>query len=959
MLEVKKRKSREIKKVYRTGNSLFLEQESGIIRLVPQTAGIIRVSYTESGAFPVRQGEAFEDLSGSVPWEYGEEGQDIWIRTGFLTVKIDRMSGSVRYEDKDGRLLLREALQESKTVEAFDSYRTVAGGKAKVEEITTPDGVKRRIREAEREFDRKLYHTKASFDFAGDEVLYGLGQAEEGIWNLRHTTQYLHQANLKIAIPMLLSGRGYGILLSTQGPAIFEDTQYGSCLYTEADEYLDYFFLAGNMEEVVRGYRRLTGQAAMLPKWVFGYLQSRERYETADEIVHTAEKFREAAFPVDGIILDWMSWKGNLWGQKTFDEERFPDPGEMIRTLHGMDVHFMLSIWPHMDEKSENYRELAEAGLLLPNSNIFNAFCREGREMYWRQAERGLFRHGVDAWWTDSSEPVTPEWERMRKPPAGEMYRNFVEEAGKVMPLEKANAFGLYHSKGIYEGQRSVTQEKRVVNLTRSGYAGSQKYGAILWSGDISASWETLKRQVAAGLQFCASGLPYWTLDIGAFFVKRGEQWYWNGDYDHGLADLGYRELYVRWFQYGAFLPIFRSHGTDCAREPWQFGKPGEPFYDALYNAAQLRYRLLPYIYSLAGAVWRKDSLIMRPLLYDFPEDAKAAETSGQYMFGPALMICPVTEPILYRKNSVPVDVSSGGWKVYLPEGTDWYDFHTGQRYTGGQEITVELSLERIPVFAKAGAVIPTMEPGESTACMEGRDICLWVYAGADGSFELYEDSGDGYGYEQGEYCVTTVSYYDREQKTRWQTKGDARYRLGEISVRYFSTATVSSFHNDGGRGDRIFEFKLATADDIEQLVKTRMIVLRAANQLSEDAELPEVERESREYYMQAVKTGEHIAYLVYDKEKVIGAGGVSFYQVLPTCHNPSGKKAYIMNMYTAAEYRRQGIARRTLDILVKAARDRGIMHIGLEATAMGRPLYEKYGFVSMEAEMELPIANL
>lgn len=762
---------------------MFLEQESGVIRIVPQSAGIIRVSYTESGLFPVCQGEEFAELSGADPWEYAEEEQDICIRTGSLVVRVDRRSGSLRYEERGGRLLLREASRESKTVEAYDSYRTVAGGRTRFEEIVTPDGVKRRIREAEREFDKKLYRTKLSLVFEEEELLYGLGQAEEGVWNLRHTTQYLHQANLKIAIPMLLSDRGYGILLSTRGPAVFDDTQYGSYLYTEADEFLDYFFLAGNPREIVRGFRRLTGSAVMLPKWMFGYLQSRERYETAKELINTAEKFRDLGFPLDGIILDWMSWKGDLWGQKSFDEERFPDPGEMIRTLHGTDVRFMLSVWPHMDEKSENYREFEAAGLLLPNSNIYNAFSKEGREMYWRQAQRGLFRHGVDAWWTDSCEPITPEWERMQRPLAGEMYREFLEEGRKVMPPEKANVFGLCHAQGIYEGQRAVTEEKRVANLTRSGYAGSQKYGAVLWSGDISADWETLRRQITAGLQFCACGLPYWTLDIGAFFVKKGEQWYWNGGYENGTEDMGYRELYIRWFQYGAFLPIFRSHGTDCMREPWYFGGPGEPFYEALRKAARLRYRLLPYIYSLAGAVWKEDSLMMRPLIYDFPEDAKAVRISEQYMFGPALMICPVTEPMLYRADSAPMKEPPGKRRIYLPAGTDWYDFHTGQRYTGGREISVELCLDRIPVFVKAGSIIPTMEPGESTAGMEGRDICLWVYAGADGDFELYEDSGDGYGYERGEYCVTHISYRDRERRTQWRTEGDIRFRRGGISI--------------------------------------------------------------------------------------------------------------------------------------------------------------------------------
>lgn len=364
------------------------------------------------------------------------------------------------------------------------------------------------------------------------------------------------------------------------------------------------------------------------------------------------------------------------------------------------------------------------------------------------------------------------------------MYRNYIEDAGKMMPIEKANAYGLYHAKTVYEGQRNVTEEKRVLSLTRNGYAGCQKYGAILWSGDISASWETLKRQIVAGLQFCVSGLPYWTLDIGAFFVKEGRQWFWNGEYENGTDDMGYRELYVRWFQYGAFLPVFRSHGTDCRKEPWNFGEKGELFYDALWSAARLRYRLLPYIYSLAGDVWRNGSLMMRPLVYDFPEDAKAVGISGQFMFGPALMVCPVTEPICYQHNSVPISQPPKEMRIYLPAGGDWYDFYTNERHPGGQEIAVEICMERIPLFVRAGAVIPTMEPEECTVRMEGKDICLLVYPGADGKFEFYEDAGDGYGYEKGEYCVTSISFCDRERTVVWETEGDGRYRRGEIKVK-------------------------------------------------------------------------------------------------------------------------------------------------------------------------------
>ena len=283
----------------------------------------------------------------------------------------------------------------------------------------------------------------------------------------------------------------------------------------------------------------------------------------------------------------------------------------------------MMSIWPNMAPQSDNYKEFKQKGLLLPGSQIYDAFSEKGRRLYWNQIRQGLFCHGVDAWWCDSCEPITPEWGRKMKPEAGQMYYDFVKEAGNFMPIRLANAYGLYHAKAIYEGQRDCTEDKRVINLIRSAYAGSQKYGTISWSGDIYADWDTLKKQIVAGLNFCASGMPYWTLDIGAFFVKKGEEWFWNGHYENGNADPGYRELYVRWLQYGVFLPIFRSHGTDCRREPWNSGDKGDPFYDAILSAIRLRYHLLPYIYSLAGNVWRKNGTIMRLLAFDFPEDGK------------------------------------------------------------------------------------------------------------------------------------------------------------------------------------------------------------------------------------------------------------------------------------------------------------------------------------------------
>ena len=803
MMEVTPRKGSTITDIWREEDSLFLKQERGLIRLQPRTDDILRVSFTSEEKFPdegvktvvccetetCNEVKAHDvsvqgNAAATCDWNYTVEEDMLCLSIENLKVRVSLVTGSIRYERKDGTLLLAEREYESKEIEAFEVWRTLDGQGAKVEEIQTPDGVKRRIKEAEKIYDRTLFHTKLYLQFQPEEMLFGLGQAEEGIWNLRHTTRYLHQANLKIALPVLLSDMGYGIFLPTQSPVIFDDTEYGSYLYTEADSYLDYYFLAGNAANIVKGVRMLTGKAVMLPLWTFGYMQSQERYESAAELVKTAEHFRKTEFGMDTMVLDWMSWPDGQWGQKSFDETRFPDPAGMLNSLHDMDAHFMISIWPNMTVGSENFLEFRKADLLLPNSDTYDAFSEEGRKLYWKQVNERLFCYGVDAWWCDSSEAVTPEWGRQCKPTAAEMYHAFVEAAESIMPADQINAFGLYHAQGIYEGQRGETEQKRVVNLTRSGSLGIQKYGTILWSGDTCASWETLKRQIVAGLQFCICGLPYWTLDIGAFFVKKGPQWYWNGKYPDGLEDMEYRELYVRWYQYGAFLPIFRSHGTDVRREPWNFGEPGEPVYEALLTANQLRYRLMPYIYSLAGDVWRNDSLMMRPLFYDFPEDEEAARISQQFMLGPALMVCPVTEPMYYGKKGEVLSDVDRTIRVYLPAGTKWYDFYTESCYDGGRKISVPICLEKIPVFVRAGSVLPTTEPARSTANQIGQDMEVHIYAGADGNFELYEDAGDGYGYEKGEYCITKIIYTDHNRSVRQEISGDKTYRQGTINIR-------------------------------------------------------------------------------------------------------------------------------------------------------------------------------
>ncbi|MGE5852715.1 MAG: TIM-barrel domain-containing protein, partial [Deltaproteobacteria bacterium] len=388
------------------------------------------------------------------------------------------------------------------------------------------------------------------------------------------------------------------------------------------------------------------------------------------------------------------------------------------------------------------------------------------RACYWQQANRGLFTHGVDAWWCDCTEPFEADWKGAVKPEPEERLRINTEEAKRYLDPELINAYSLLHSEGMYHGQRQVTEAKRVVNLTRSAYLGQQRYAAITWSGDVVATWETLRRQIADGLNFCMTGVPYWTTDIGAFFVgRKPEMWFWSGDYDAGVDDLGYRELYVRWFQFGAFLPMFRSHGADTPREIWRFGEPGDPMYEALVKFLQLRYRLLPYIYSLAGWTTYQAYTMLRALPFDFRHDPAVFDVADQFMFGPALLVNPITRPMYYTRNSIPLTDVDRKRSVYLPAGTDWYDVWTGKRYAGGQTISADASLATLPLYARAGSIVPIGPEIQFTGDRPDAPIELWVYPGQDGAFTLYDDEGDNYNYEQGSFTTIHLAWNDRTRQ--------------------------------------------------------------------------------------------------------------------------------------------------------------------------------------------------
>ena len=783
-------KKRTIVKVERREDALWLQLACGRQKLVPICDGIVRVLFTEKEAFSNEEKPGILNLPTFPDWSYEETETAVFLRMKSLSIRIDRESNQFCYYDEKGELLLAEREERSKELEELPIYRMDDTAIEKTY-VDTPDGRKEVVREAAKIQTGTAYHTRLHLHF-GEEALYGLGQHEEGYGSLRGKRIYLHQANRKIAIPMLVSTKGYGILLNTYAAAIFNDTEEGTYLYTETDPEMDFFFLYGaainvamqkkeedcneignkvfysmkasSVDGVIRGYRILTGKAVLLPKWAYGYWQSQERYETQEEILSIAKEYRKRGIGLDCIVLDWCSWPEGQWGQKTFDPERFPNVKAMTEELHDEHVHFMVSIWPNLTPGTENYEEFCEKGLLLPGINNYNPLAPEGRKTYWKQVERGLFCHGVDAWWCDNSEPFTPEWNTLIRPESAKSYEEYSRAAAMHLPATKTNAYGFYHAQALYEGQRGTTDEKRVVNLTRSGYLGQQRFGAVLWSGDISASWETLKRQIAAGLNFCASGLPYWTVDIGAFFVKNGLQWFWDGKYDQGPKDPAYCELFTRWYQWGAFLPIFRGHGTDFRRELWEFDRPEAPFYQALLKANRARYELVPYLYSLAGQAYHEDASIMKPLAFGFSEDRETWRIKDQYLFGDAMMICPVTEAYYFGADKPKQLGERCVKRIYLPAGCGWYDYWTESYFEGGQWILADAPLERIPVFVRTGAILPKRAFALSVE-EQTEEMTICVYSGRDGEFLFYEDSGDGYAYEKGDYRLTKLQWLEKEQK--------------------------------------------------------------------------------------------------------------------------------------------------------------------------------------------------
>jgi alpha-D-xyloside xylohydrolase len=767
-------------------DSVVLSAGDDRLRIAFVTPAIARITYTRGKPFQDKQSLIVTSQDRFTGHTLSEDDAAFTITTPELTLVVNKTSGAIRYLDASGNLLLAEPETGGKSLTPKAVTRNVFRKDAVVAGGQSIDGARATAEDFETIFDRDAFEARLEFVFAENEALFGLGSHEEGYGNLRGKSRELYQQNMKMVVPHLVSTRGYGLLWDCGSLMTFHDDESGAHWWADTVDELDYYFIhGGSFDGVTRLYHELTGKAPLLPKWAFGFIQSKERYVNADELIDVVREYRRRKIPLDAVVLDWKSWpNGAGWGQKSFDPQRFPDPSAMTRELHDLGARLMVSIWPIMTNGCPDQLEMLERGKMLGNQATYDAFDPTARKVYWEQAKRGLFAHGVDAWWCDCTEPFEADWSGAEKPEPEERMRINAGEAAKYMDRASINSYSLPHSQGIYEGQRSETSDKRVVNLTRSSYAGQHRYGTVCWNGDICGTWETLRKCIPEGVNFCATGEPWWTLDIGGFFINHDPYyWFWRGDFpagtrgltdmeamqpdtaDTGCSDLGFHELYTRWMQYAVLLPMFRSHGTDAAREIWRFGEEGNPFYDAIAAAIRLRYRLLPYLYTLASEVTREGRMMMRAVALDFPNDPATYDLDDQFLCGPSLLVCPVTRPMFYGPGSEPLQDVPQSREVYLPKGCDWYDFHTGERHHGGQTLTAAAPLESIPVFVRAGTILPLGPVIQSTSENPTEPIELRVYPGADADFSLYDDACDTYGYEQGEFAITPMHWDDAKRQ--------------------------------------------------------------------------------------------------------------------------------------------------------------------------------------------------
>ena len=699
------------------------------------------------------------------------DGKKVY-QSSALTVTVDEQTGRVTFAKPDGTVLMAEGDYQLKPI---------------------AEGI-----------DKGSYRVSQSFALEADEPIYGLGMMQNGKMNLRGEHRKMQQSNLEDFAHFFQSIKGYGIYWDNYSPTQIDDDKELT-LESQVGKLVDYYFMYGkNADGVIRQMRYLSGKVPMLPLWTYGFHQSRERYKSQNELLEVVRNYRKLGVPFDGIIQDWQYWGSNSnWNAMEFLNPDFDNAQRMIDEVHQQNAHISISIWASFGPETKPYRDLDKKGLLFdfhtwPQSGlpqwpprmdypsgvrVYDCYSQEARDIYWQHLTR-LYKMGIDAWWMDSTDPDHHDYKES----------DLDERCAMGSYRSVRNAFPLMTVGGVDQHQRAAEKDKigiqenyegkRPFILTRSFFAGQQRYGANTWSGDVGSSWESLRKQVPLCLNHTLCANPNVNTDIGGFFANS-----YNRRHNDNSATKNpqYQELYVRWMQFGLFCPMMRSHGTEVYRELYYYGKTGEPVYDALLFAVTMRYELLPYIYSQSWQVSQNDDSFMRALVMDFPNDKNVWNNGREYMFGHSLLVCPVVDPLFTQEKIVKTNEMTGwdqknnseydnGWpkvdwnqkkqyEVYLPAGSDWYDFWSNEKLSGGQRIKADAPISHSPLYVKAGTILPLQQNGLQYSNEKAWDhMALYIYAGQNASFTLYEDEGDGFGYQQGQYTEIPMTWNDRSR---------------------------------------------------------------------------------------------------------------------------------------------------------------------------------------------------
>lgn len=704
----------------KTSQGLKANTQGMDIEVAFYSPSIVRVYKTPEGKPCEKKSLIVVKSPGQTPVEFSENGKNIRMKSAEMQVELNPLTGGIYFYDATGRELLKDK-----------DYGTSFAPK---EDAGTAS-----------------YQVRGSFLLEKDEPVYGVGQVMDGKLNRRNSMHHLQNENMFTYSPYFMSPvKGYAVYWDNYSISDYMDAPQ-ELAFTSLGHCADYYFMyGGNADGIIANVRDLTGKAPMLPLWAYGFFQSKERYHTQEENLGVLKKYRQLQIPIDCMIQDWRYWPeyhqtDSAWNSHSFDPERFPDPKGWADEIHKLNAKLMIVAWPGFGPKTEQRKELDAKGMIInfdtwpPQSGArpYDVYNPEALDIYWKYLNKGIFSYiGNDGWWLDSTEPDHIN----RK----ESDYDLPTHLGSYRSVK--NAYSVMHNSGIATHQKAVNKDKRVVILTRSGFIGQQRFGSNTWSGDVVSTWDMLEKQIPAALNYTLMGIPNWNSDIGGFFAGR-----WNEG--GGAKNPEYQELYVRWMQFGAFCPMMRSHGTELPREIWNFGKRGEWCFDAQEKMINLRYRLLPYIYSTSWDVSHNDGTFMRALVMDFPSDKKTHDLGGEYMFGRSVLVTPVTKPGVTE------------WQVYLPEGTAWWDFWTNEKQQGGRTVNRAVTKDILPLYIKAGSILPFGPKVQYSTEKNWDNLEIRVYPGADGTFTLYEDENDNYNYENGAYATITFRWDDAARR--------------------------------------------------------------------------------------------------------------------------------------------------------------------------------------------------